>query len=52
VERQSRRPAEQSKAWILNKLSEVNEMKISCVIWLNVYLTMIFPVIRGWIEQK
>ena len=25
----------------------MNEMKISCMIWLNVYLTMIFPVIRG-----
>jgi hypothetical protein len=24
----------------------MNEMKISCVIWLNVYLTTICPVIR------
>jgi hypothetical protein len=33
--------AEQSKAWISNKLRKVNEMKISCVIWLSVYLGLL-----------
>jgi len=49
LNRQGTRPAEQLGARLSKGTSSV---VISYVGGIDVYLTMIFPVMRGWIEQK